>query len=193
MFIRKAKESDIDQIAAMEAACFPAAEAASRERLAERLKTYPDCFWLGFDDYSNFVCYVGGLISDESNLTDEMYADTSFHKEDGDWMMIFSVCTLPEYQRQGFAAWLLHRVISAADDRGCKGIVLTCKENMIDYYSRFGFENEGVSESVHGGAKWYQMRLTFDEEYQYTRMFLVSDDPKENIKMMNDTLFGTPM
>lgn len=41
------------------------------------------------------------------------------------------------------------------------GLVLTCKEKLIPYYSKFGFVNEGVSESVHGNVIWYQMRLTF--------------------------------
>jgi len=31
----------------------------------------------------------------------------------------------------------------------------------MDYYAKFGFVNEGVSNSVHGGVVWYQMRLTF--------------------------------
>ena len=29
------------------------------------------------------------------------------------------------------------------------------------YYAKFGFVNEGESESDHGGAKWYQMRIVF--------------------------------
>ncbi|MBF1734277.1 MAG: GNAT family N-acetyltransferase, partial [Veillonella dispar] len=31
----------------------------------------------------------------------------------------------------------------------------------IHYYAKFGFVNEGKSESDHGGAKWYQMRVEF--------------------------------
>lgn len=193
MYIKKAKETDLDRIAALEAACFPAGEAADRDRLAGRLKTYPDCFWLGFTDYNDLICYAAGPVTAESDLTDEMYADPSFHKKNGDWLMIFSVCTLPEYRRQGYAAWLLNRVISEAGDRGCKGLVLTCKENMIEYYSRFGFENEGLSSSVHGGAKWYQMRLTFNEDYFYEHLFMVSDNPLENMKMLEETLWGHPM
>lgn len=45
-----------------------------------------------------------------------------------------------------------------------KGLVLTCKEALIHYYASFGFENEGISESVHGNVTWYQMRLTFPEK-----------------------------
>lgn len=33
-------------------------------------------------------------------------------------------------------------------------------DKLITYYSKFGFVNEGISESVHGNVTWYQMRLT---------------------------------
>ena len=33
-------------------------------------------------------------------------------------------------------------------------------DKLIPYYSKFGFVNEGISESVHGNVTWYQMRLT---------------------------------
>ncbi|MDD4297169.1 MAG: GNAT family N-acetyltransferase, partial [Ruminiclostridium sp.] len=42
-----------------------------------------------------------------------------------------------------------------------KGLILTCKEHMIDYYSKFGFKNKGISNSQHGGAVWYDMILEF--------------------------------
>lgn len=45
--------------------------------------------------------------------------------------------------------------------RGCAGLVLTCKEHLLHYYAKFGFVSEDVSHSTHGGAVWYQMRLTF--------------------------------
>lgn len=44
---------------------------------------------------------------------------------------------------------------------GRKGLVLTGKDKLIHYYKTFGFVSEGISESVHGNAVWYQMRLTF--------------------------------
>jgi hypothetical protein len=39
--------------------------------------------------------------------------------------------------------------------------VLTCKEAKLHYYAKFGFVNEGISSSEHGGAAWYQMRIRF--------------------------------
>ena len=51
--------------------------------------------------------------------------------------------------------------LNQAKKEGKKGIVLTCKDRLVHYYAKFGFVNEGVSESTHGDVVWYQMRLTF--------------------------------
>ena len=40
-----------------------------------------------------------------------------------------------------------------------KRIILACKEEKLDWYSRFGFEKMGPSASEHGGAVWYDMEL----------------------------------
>ena len=69
--------------------------------------------------------------------------------------------TLPRCRRQGYAGLLLQRAIADARAQGRKGLVLTCKEKLLHYYARFGFVNEGVSGSTHGGVVWYQMRLRF--------------------------------
>ena len=47
--IRHADMSDLDALAALESECFPPAEAASRDAIADRLRTYADHFWLLFD------------------------------------------------------------------------------------------------------------------------------------------------
>ena len=60
-----------------------------------------------------------------------------------------------------YAGELLKRAIADAKDQGRKGLVLTCKDRLVHYYAKFGFENEGVSESVHGNIVWNQMRLKF--------------------------------
>ena len=46
MEIRTATIADLAQIAAVEAECFPAAEAATKEEFAERIKYYGNHFWL---------------------------------------------------------------------------------------------------------------------------------------------------
>lgn len=160
MTIRTAQMEDIDAITAVETECFPPAEAATKEEFAERLKYYKDHFWLMFDE-ERLVAFVDGMVSNQKDLTDEMYEKADLHEEQGDWQMIFGVNTIPAYRRRGLAEQLLKRAIADAKAQGRKGLVLTCKDKLIHYYAKFGFKNEGVSESTHGDVVWNQMRLTF--------------------------------
>lgn len=112
-------------------------------------------------DRNKLIGFVDGMVTDRADLIDDLYAQASLHDEQGAWQMIFGVNTLPEYRRQGVAAALLERAIDDARTQGRKGLVLTCKDKLVHYYAKFGFVSEGVSVSTHGGAVWYQMRLTF--------------------------------
>ena len=161
MRIRTASMADLAAVAAVEGACFPAAEAATEKDFAARLAVYPNHFWLLEEDDGTLVSFVNGLVTDEPLLRDEMYADASLHNEHGAWQMIFGVNTLPQYGRRGLVGQVLERVIADARAQGRKGCVLTCKDKLIHYYEKFGFQNEGVSASTHGGVVWYDMRLTF--------------------------------
>lgn len=160
MEIRTATIADLAQIAAVEAECFPAAEAATKEEFAERIKYYGNHFWLMFEG-EKLIAFVDGFVTDKLDLTDEMYERAEMHDENGAWQMIFGVNTIPAYRKHGYAGQLLQWAIEDARKQGRKGLVLTCKEKLIAYYAKFGFENEGISESVHGNVIWYQMRYKF--------------------------------
>ena len=160
MLIRTATMEDLEAVAAVEAECFPPAEAATKEAFAKRLEYYGNHFWLMYDG-DKLISFVDGFVTDEADLTDEMYEKAELHNEYGAWQMIFGVNTVPSYRKRGCAGELIKRAISDAKAQGRKGLVLTCKDRLIPYYAKFGFVNEGVSESVHGNAVWNQMRLTF--------------------------------
>lgn len=158
--IRKATIEDLDNIAQLEATCFPAAEAASKESFKKRLEKYPDYFFLLFIS-DKLVSMVNGLVTDTPDLQDEMYDNAGLHNPEGAWQMIFGVDTDPAYQRKGYAEATLRAFINNAQKEGRKGVVLTCKDKLLHYYAKFGFENEGISSSTHGDVTWYQMRLVF--------------------------------
>ena len=130
--IRHADMSDLDALAALESECFPPAEAASRDAIADRLRTYADHFWLLFDD-DRLTAAINGMVTDEPDLVDAMYADTSMHDERGAWQMLFSVCTDPGSRRERRASRLMRSVIEDARDAGRDGLVLTCKEPLIGF------------------------------------------------------------
>ena len=161
MIIRKATMNDLDAISEVESECFPAADAATKEEFRERLESYADHFLLMFDG-EKLAAFIDGFVTDEPDLTDQMYENAAMHSESGKWQMIFGVNTLPEYRRRGLAGALINEMIAEARRQGRDGLVLTCKDRLVHYYAKFGFLNEGVSgKSTHGGAVWNQMRLTF--------------------------------
>lgn len=160
MIIRNATADDLKELLRIEQECFPPKEAAKEKDLKERLKIYPNHFWLLIED-GKTVSFINGFTTDESDLRDEMYENAGLHDENGSWQMIFGVNTLPEYRKRGYAGILIKKVIENAQKENRSGIVLTCKDYLIDYYSKFGFADEGVSKSQHGNETWNQMRLTF--------------------------------
>lgn len=161
MNIRYATMADLDDIASVESECFPVLEAATKEEFEQRIKYYGNHFWLMFDE-GKLIAFVDGFVTDEADLTDEMYENASMHNENGAWQMIFGVNTLPEYRRCGCAKELIKKAILDARKQNRKGLVLTCKESLVPYYSKFGFIDEGITDkSTHGNVLWHQMRLDF--------------------------------
>ena len=160
IIIRNADINDLDAVTELEKRCFPVTEAADRKAFELRLGHYPECFWIIEKD-RQVLCMINGMTTHEKDLCDEMYEGTKMYASDGKWLMLFGVATLPESQHQGLASKLMERVIAETKQQKRCGIVLTCKKELIPFYKKFGYVNEGVSDSVHGNAVWYQMRLTF--------------------------------
>ena len=126
MQIRTAVPTDLQEIVKIEAECFPAAEAATKVSIAERLAVYPNHFWVQLDG-DRMIGFVNGMVTDDPDLRDEMYEDASLHNENGAWQMIFGVDTIPEYRCRGCAAALLNHVI---------GEVWFCERGRFWFYSR---------------------------------------------------------
>ena len=72
MLIRTATIEDLQQIAEVEAACFPPAEAATEDEFVQRLEYYKEHFWLMFDG-DRLIAILDGMATDHKDLTDEMY------------------------------------------------------------------------------------------------------------------------
>ena len=61
MKIRTATIEDLDTVTAVEAECFPAAEAATKEEFQDRLIHYGSHFWLMFED-ERLIAFVDGRL-----------------------------------------------------------------------------------------------------------------------------------
>ena len=147
--IRQAVIEDLEQVAAVEARCFPAAEAADEKSLKERLEAFPGSFLVA-ECEGRIAGFINGAATNERTIADEMFEDVSLHDPRGAYQSIF-----------GLAGRLMKALIEKAESEGRKGLILTCKEHLIGFYEQFGYCSMGVSKSVHGGAVWYDMILEF--------------------------------
>lgn len=160
VLIRQVRQEDLDAVAQVEAVCFPEAEAAARDSFAERIRAFPESFFVAERD-GEVIGFINGCVTDSQVIEDEMFEDVGLHNPEGAYQGIFGLDVLPEYQHQGIASMLMRHLIEQARSGGRKGLILTCKDRLIGFYETFGYRNLGVSASVHGGAVWYDMILEF--------------------------------
>ena len=71
--------------------------------------------------------------------------------------MIFGLDVNPKFQKQGIGEALMRHMVKSAGERGKKAVVLTCKDHMIPFYKRIGYEYIELSDSTHGGTAWHKM------------------------------------
>jgi len=160
--IRTATIGDLDQIASIEETCFPPSEAAKHHIIEERLKVYPKgCFVAEVNN--QIVGFVNGGVFNDDTIEDGFFENMDLHNDDHKSFVIFGLDVHPEFQKNGYATKLMDHLVQFARKDGKEKILLTCKEYLIPYYERFGYVCHGVSTSVHGGAKWYDMTLKLNE------------------------------
>lgn len=158
--IRAAKIEEAERIAQIEAICFPAAEAAGVADIKERMEVFPENFLVAETD-GEIIGFINGCTTDKAFLGDELYHDAKLHKKEGDIQTVFGLDVLPEYQHRGIGHKLMRAYIEMARKRGKKAVILTCKEQKITFYESLGYEKQGVADSEHGGAVWYDMQQWF--------------------------------
>lgn len=156
IIIRNVQLEDLDTVTAIEAECFPPAEAAERDSICGRIKAFPESFLVAEHD-GRMVGFINGCMTNGLVITDEMFHSTTHHIRSGETQTVFGLDVIPEYRRKGVAGQLMQRFIDLARESGRQRVILTCKDYLVHYYEGFGFINDGLSESTHGGAQWFNM------------------------------------
>ena len=155
--IRNVTQADLAAVTELEAVCFPPAEAASKTSFAYRIAAFPERFFVA-EREGEIIGLINGCASHLDTIEDRLF-EPQGHEPDGKNQMVFGLAVHPDHQRQGIAAALMETLIAFAQKQGMERVILTCKAEKIHYYSKFGFQNKGVSNSTHGGAVWYDMIL----------------------------------
>ena len=167
--------------AALETASYPADEAASPARLAERASVAGE-FFLGLFDVSagaaraaadaplvGFVCATAAPLA--GGLTE---AAMGAHDAAGELLCVHSVVVAPRWRRQGVASAMLRAYLRAVAGGGGGGAgagataprvracALIAKARLVGLYARAGFELVGQSAIVHGADPWFELRCDLE-------------------------------
>lgn len=105
---------DLDAVAKIEKICFPEEEAAARESLYQRIKTFPQSFFAAEKD-GKIIGFINGCITNQTSIYDELYEDTALHIPDGDYQTIFGLDVIPDYRNRGVAAQLMNYMIKISE------------------------------------------------------------------------------
>ena len=155
---RQATPSDLDRCYQIETAAYAGDEAATKEKILKRIQTYPEGFLI-LENQKEIIGFVNCGAADKVELSDESFKELIGHHSDGKNIVIMSVVTHPDYQRQGMASRLMHRFIQQMRDYGKEKILLICQTELIPMYASFGFVDLGPSDSEHGGLSWHEMEM----------------------------------
>lgn len=111
--IRNASLQDVDLLTDIEAACFPAAEAAPERPLPNWLRYYARHFWI-IEVNGTASGFIDGFVTNQKTITDNMFEDASLHNPQGDYQAVFGLNVLPAYRRNGYAAMLMQAICIGA-------------------------------------------------------------------------------
>ena len=159
--VRLVTPADLDRCFAIESIAYEGDEAATREKIATRIATWPQGF---------IVAEVDGLVAGFINsgaayqveMADEAFKELIGHDPDGPHVVIMSVVVHPDYQGQGLAKRLMSEFIERMRAMHKASINLMCKERHIALYAGFGFAYLKASASDHGGMAWHEMVLKLE-------------------------------
>lgn len=157
--IRHVTAADLDRCYAIETLAYEGDEAATREKIATRIATWPDGFIVAEVD-GQVAGFINSGAAFDVQMSDEAFKELIGHDPAGPNVVIMSVVVHPDYQGLGLAKRLLGEFIDRMREQGKATIHLMCKERHIPLYAGFGFAYIKPSESDHGGMAWHEMIFT---------------------------------
>ncbi|TCS43671.1 GNAT family N-acetyltransferase [Reinekea marinisedimentorum] len=156
--IRPVTMADLDRCFEIETLGYGGDEAASREKIAKRIETYPQGF-IVLEQAGEVAGFINGGATDSVQLSDEEFKELIGHDPAGRHIVIMSVVVDPAFQRRGYAQQLMHEYIRRMKHMQKASIYLICQTGLIGFYQSFGYQDLGPSDSDHGGLSWQEMRL----------------------------------
>ncbi|AGK53733.1 GNAT family N-acetyltransferase [Bacillus sp. 1NLA3E] len=154
--IRNVEMKDLPELVVIENLCFTKEEAASKEAFTSRIQIIPDSFFVAEKD-GVIVGLVNGPVIETPFITDDLFDNIKANPASGGHQSILGLAVSPNIQKKGVASSLLAHLEKEARANIRETVTLTCKENLIRFYEKYGYINSGLSSSGHGGVTWHNM------------------------------------
>jgi len=161
--IRIVNEQDLDRCFEIESVSYSGDEAATKDKILNRIKTYPEGF-IVLENNREIIGFINSGATQKVELSDEEFKELIGHDPEGKHIVILSVAIHPDYQGKGLASKLMNSFIDKMKALGKTDIFLICQSELIDMYARYGFVNLGISDSDHGGMSWNEMSLSLQDK-----------------------------
>ncbi|MBU9711643.1 GNAT family N-acetyltransferase [Evansella tamaricis] len=154
--LRNVQSTDLDRLLMIENEGFSREEAATKDAFEERIRLIPDTFIMA-EKEGELLGYINGPVIDQPYITDDLYENIKENQIRGGYQSILGLAVSKRARNQGISRILIGKIEELVIDNEREGITLTCKQELISFYEKFGFVNYGISESQHGGVRWYNM------------------------------------
>lgn len=156
MQIRNAYIDDAYIISELEKKCFLIDEALSLDIIKMLIEDHHEEIYI-LEDNDIIIGYLAGLRSNEEDFIDKMFYERNIHNSNGNNYFITGLAINPEYQGKNYSKLLFNEVLEKLKKDDIEKIILTCKEELINYYLNLGFIKDKISKSNFANKKWYQM------------------------------------
>lgn len=156
MNFRNVTEADLSTIIELKNEGFTPEEAATPEATEQRIEIIPDTFIIAEQD-GEIAGYINGPVIPQKYITDDLFEIINPNPDIGGYLSVLGLVVSKSHQGQGIAGQLLSQFENLARQHSRLGVTLTCREEIVPFYEKYGYTNEGLSDSQHAGIKWYNM------------------------------------
>ncbi|MCI2773824.1 GNAT family N-acetyltransferase [Staphylococcus petrasii] len=156
MKFRNVTKEDLPTLIELENKGFTPEEAATPEATEQRIEIIPDTFIIAEQD-GEIAGYINGPVIPQKYITDDLFETIRPNPSIGGYLSVLGLVVSEKYQSQGLGGQLLNQFENLARQHSRLGVTLTCREELVPFYEKYGYTNEGLSDSQHAGIKWYNL------------------------------------
>lgn len=153
---RQATPDDVGRCYEIETTAYEGDEAATREKIATRIRQYPEGFLI-LESAGEVIGFINSGCAEVVQMSDEAFKELIGHDSNAPNVVIMSVVLAPAHQGQGHASRLMSTFIEQMRAAGKASIHLMCKERHVELYRKMGYAYVRPSASDHGGMAWHEM------------------------------------